>query len=220
MSTQEKNQMITTITNSDPGRQAGSWGPFSYYEGFGSVDVVRDGGEVPGQARVSMTQHGFVELASTTGRMLDVDADGEVTIWRAQSRGNIRVSLDDSVWIDLPDGSCVGVMPDGRIERVTVGDSVNSNAQSAVNGAADQGSVTQSALEVSAVTDVVPTEKEEQIDWVIAQALAGEEVTRERLAERLAVSVRTAQRRLAEAREKAPEAFAETSDTEDLVQVS
>lgn len=68
--------------------------------------------------------------------------------------------------------------------------------------------------------DPVPTEKDEQVDWVIAQALAGEEVTRERLAERLAVSVRTAQRRLAEAREKAPEAFAETSETEDLVQVS
>ena len=68
--------------------------------------------------------------------------------------------------------------------------------------------------------DAIPTEKGDQIDWVIAQAQAGEDVTRERLAERLGVSVRTAQRRLAEARELAPEAFAEPAEAEDLQKVS
>ncbi|MGO2061421.1 MAG: DUF2637 domain-containing protein [Microbacteriaceae bacterium] len=54
----------------------------------------------------------------------------------------------------------------------------------------------------------IPTEKGEQIDWVIEQVAGGRDATREWIAERLGVSVRTAQRRLAEAREQAPEAFA------------
>ncbi|MGO3649235.1 DUF2637 domain-containing protein [Agrococcus casei] len=54
----------------------------------------------------------------------------------------------------------------------------------------------------------IPTEKGEQIDWVIEQVAGGRDATREWIAERLGVSVRTAQRRLAEAREQSPEAFA------------
>lgn len=54
----------------------------------------------------------------------------------------------------------------------------------------------------------VPNTHTDQIDWIIDQTRAGHTLTKEALAVRLGSSIRTAQRRIAAARERDPDAFA------------
>lgn len=66
----------------------------------------------------------------------------------------------------------------------------------------------------------VPATKAERIEHIITLAESGEEISTKDLAEQYGATERSVQRYVKEARQKAPEAFADAEEAEDLVKVS
>ncbi|MBP1325075.1 hypothetical protein JOF28_000307 [Leucobacter exalbidus] len=174
---------LATISNSDPGRLVHHWGPFSYYEGFNSVDIVRNGGEDAGSTRISLTGDGFVEIVTSSGRKLYVNEAGAVTVWRKQSEGEICIDTDDSVTFESGDGTTDTVInPDGSIElREQDADLILLSLPLKTKGL--------------------------QLDWIWLQAEHGVEVAVKQLMDRANISERVATRRMRQARKYGPESF-------------
>lgn len=198
---------------SDIGSQERRWGPFKYQEGYGLVKISRDGGYASNQVEVRMQDNGFVGVESSTGHELYMDRDGDVTVLAKQPGHEVCVNADASVWVNFADGSCVAVMPDGRVQRMTADEATSSVTEPAMTATASHDSVTQS------VSDL-PAKKSERIQWIADQARAGHEIAKKDLAEQFGVTERSVQRYVEKAREIAPEAFAEPAQDEELQKVS
>ncbi|SJN09903.1 hypothetical protein FM113_07585 [Leucobacter sp. 7(1)] len=210
---------------SDIGSQTRSWGPFRYAEGYGVVEVERRGGMTPSSAKVTLRDNGYLDVTTSAQQELYVDDEGMVTVMPKPAGQEVRVSADGLVTVDFSDGSTVMVTPDGQIHRVTAEEVTVPVSDSPVTGLVESDAVTQSTAKNDAVIDRVPTEKDEQIDWLVTRARAGEDVSWRSTVQLFSnagvnVSDRTIQRRLREARQQAPEAFADAEEAEDLVKAS
>lgn len=105
-----------------PMNETATRGPFAYYERDGFVEVVCTGGEAPGQIEVSVEDDGLVTVTSSTGRMVHVGDEGDVTIEQPVAvGGQVTANADGSVWVELADRSRVGVLPYGQVRRVPAG---------------------------------------------------------------------------------------------------
>lgn len=209
----EDRAMITTITNSDPGRHVSTWGPFSYYEGFNSIDIVCDGGEDSGSSRISMTGHGFIEIATSSGRKLCIDDAGEVTVWQMSSDGKICIGVDDSIAIQ-DDGEAAGASDGNRADIVKQARDLMAKGMS-MRGAATELDVPRATLARWIKAEPVLETNAERIDHVIALAKSGKEFSTNDLAELFGTTVRSVQHLLVEAVQKDPAAFIDAAEAED-----
>lgn len=87
---------------------------------------------------------------------------------------------------------------------------------------ADDGDIENPSAPVTPIHQAVPAPvtKAERIDHIISLAESGKEILTKDLAEQYGATERSVQRYLKEARQKAPEAFADAKEAEDLVKVS
>ncbi|MEU3044904.1 hypothetical protein ABZ700_29090 [Streptomyces diastaticus] len=205
---------------SDIGSQTRSWGPFRYAEGYGVVEVERRGGMTPSSAKVTLRDNGYLDVTTSAQQELYVDDEGMVTVMPKPAGQEVRVSADGLVTVDFSDGSTVMVTPDGQIHRVTAEEVTVPVSDSPVTGLVESDAVTQSTAKNDAVIDRVPATKAERIEHIITLAESGEEISTKDLAEQYGATERSVQRYVKEARQQAPEAFADAEEAEDLVKVS
>lgn len=145
---------------------------------------VGNGDEIPGRSRISMTEHGSIEITAASGRKLSIDEAGEVTVWRMQGDGETRISVDDSVSVEFQHAeSLVTVAPDGWIEQFLA----------------------------EPIGQLEAKDPAGYIDRIIEFVKSRDAVTVADLADELDVTLRTALDFLIQARRKDPQAFVEAS---------